>query len=435
MTVITSDTFTRWRRNPASFIEEVLVNPETGRAFELLPAERIFIRHAFAIGDDGRLVYWEWVFSAPKKSGKTGFAALMQITTLFLFGGRYAEGFALANDLEQSVGRVFEACRRILASSPLLVNEVKIIADKITFIATGSTITPLASDAASAAGGHPTISTFDELHGYVSENSRRLFEEMVPVPTRKISARLTVTYCGYSGESQLLEDLYKRGMAQPLIGTDLRAGDGILFFWSHVPIAPWQDEAWISQMRRSLRPSQFARMILNEWTSSESSFIPIETWDACVDPNLRSVVKDRYLNVWCAVDASTKRDSTALCAVTWSAKDQQVRLVSHQIFQPTPENPLDFEATIEATLLDWKNRFNVVAVYFDPMQMVASSQRLAKEGLAMVEFIQSISRLTEACQNLYDLIRGRNITSYPARIFGWPSVAPPRSKAVAGGTL
>jgi hypothetical protein len=263
-----SDHFTRWRADPAKFIEEILVNPETGKTFVLLPAERIFIKYAFMLGDDGRLLYWELVFSAPKKSGKTGFAALMLITMLFLFGGRYGEGFALANDLEQSVGRVFEACKRILASSPLLVNEVKMTADKITFTSTHATIIAMASDAASAAGGHPTISTFDELFGYVSERSRRLFEEMTPVPTRKISARLTVTYCGYSGESELLEDLYKRGMQQPLVGPDLRAGDGMLFFWSHVPIAPWQTDAWLNQQRRART--------------------------------------DRYLSVWVGVDARQK---------------------------------------------------------------------------------------------------------------------------------
>ena len=48
--------------------------------------------------DDGRLLYPEQVFGAPKKTGKTGFAALHMLTTILLFGGRFAEGYALAND-------------------------------------------------------------------------------------------------------------------------------------------------------------------------------------------------------------------------------------------------------------------------------------------------------------------------------------------------
>jgi phage terminase large subunit-like protein len=414
VSTFTTKAFDRWRASPCNFIEEVLVDFETNKPFVLLPAQRIFIEKAFTIGSNGNLVFTEWVFAAPKKSGKTGLAAILTITTLVLFGGRFGEAYALANDYEQAQSRVFEGIKRIIAASPLLANEVKVTNDRITFNGTGAIIMPLASDAASAAGGHPVISSLDELLAYTSERSRRLFDEMVPTPTKKINARLTVTYAGFSGESQLLEDLYKRGMAQPEIAPDLRAGDGILMFWSHKPIAKWQDDAWLADGRRMLRPSQSARMYENRWVSGETSFIPIEAWDACIDPNLRSVVKDKYLSVWCAVDASTKRDSTALCAVAWSAKDQQVRLVTHQIFQPTPEKPLDFEATIEATLLDWQNRFNVVDVYYDPMQMVASSQRLAKEGMRMSEFTQTIPNLTEACQNLYDIIRGRNITAYPS---------------------
>jgi hypothetical protein len=44
-----------WRADPAKFIREVLVNPETGRRFELFPAQNEFLRRAFTIGPDGRL--------------------------------------------------------------------------------------------------------------------------------------------------------------------------------------------------------------------------------------------------------------------------------------------------------------------------------------------------------------------------------------------
>ena len=54
---------------------------------------------------------------------------------------------------------------------------------------------------------------------------------MITSPTRKISCRLTVSYAGFAGESVLLEELYKRGMALPEIGPALHAGDGMLFAW------------------------------------------------------------------------------------------------------------------------------------------------------------------------------------------------------------
>ena len=68
-------TLQRWRSDPISFVEEVLHDPETGKPFVLLDAEREFMRHAFALDDDGRLLYPEQCYGAPKKSGKTTLAA------------------------------------------------------------------------------------------------------------------------------------------------------------------------------------------------------------------------------------------------------------------------------------------------------------------------------------------------------------------------
>jgi len=117
---------------------------------------------------------------------------------------------------------VFQAILRIIEASPLLRGSMlNITASKIQFTSTGATITAIASDYAGAAGSNPTISVFDELWAYTSERSMRLWDEMVPVPTRKISVRLTVTYAGFTGESKLLEDLYKRGIQGEQIAPDL----------------------------------------------------------------------------------------------------------------------------------------------------------------------------------------------------------------------
>ena len=404
----------RWRAEPQRFIAEVLRDPETNRSFELLPAEQAFLAHMFATDDDGRLKYPELVYSSIKKSGKTTFAAITTIVIVLLFGGRYSEGYVVANDLEQAVSRVFEMIRRIVEASPLLAAEAKVTADKITFVTTGATITALASDYASAAGGHPTIAVFDELWGYTSERSRRLWDELVPVPTRKISCRLVVSYAGFEGESALLYELQQRGLSQPTIGTDLHTGDGLLMFWSHDPIAPWQDDKWLAQMRRSLRPNQYLRMIENRFVTTESTFVDMAAFDRCVDPQLTAIVSDQTLPIFVGVDASVKHDSTAIVAVTFDQPSQRVRVVFHRVFQPTPDVPLDFEAAVEATLIDLGKRFAVRRILFDPYQMQATAQRLTRAGLPIKEFPQSVPNLTAASQNLYELISGGNLAVYPS---------------------
>ena len=130
---ISQQALARWRRKPCAFIEEVLFDPETGKPFKLLDAEREFLEHAFVIGDDGRLLFPEQVYAAPKKSGKTGYAALHTLTTVLLFGGSYAEGYCLANDLEQATSRVFQAIKRIVEASPLLTGNAEVTRDRIAF--------------------------------------------------------------------------------------------------------------------------------------------------------------------------------------------------------------------------------------------------------------------------------------------------------------
>jgi phage terminase large subunit-like protein len=400
-------------RDPVAFIETTLVNPETGQPFVLTDAERLFLRHAFALTPDGRLRYPELVFSGPKKSGKTAFAAMCQLYVICALGGRFAEGYCAANDFEQSQGRVFQAIARIVEASPLLSGDAVVTANKITFLATGSTITAIASDYAGAAGANPTITTFDELWGYTSERAHRLWDEMVPPPTRRIACRLTVTYAGFEGESELLESIYKRGVAGELIAPDLYAAGGLLMFWTHRLTAPWQTEEWREQMREQHRPNAYLRQIENRWVTTESTFVDMAWWDACVDPAAAPVIADRRLPVWVGVDASMKRDSTAIVACAYDRDSKKVRLVWHRVFQPTRAEPLDFDATIGATVEDLASRFDLREVRFDPWQMQAVSQRLTGRRVPMVEFNQTVPNLTEASTNLYDLIKGRNLVAYP----------------------
>jgi hypothetical protein len=121
------------------------------------------------------------------------------------------------------------------------------------------------------------------------------------------------------------------------------------------------------------------------------------------------------LPIYVGIDASIKHDSTAIVAVHWDKKAQHARLIWHRIYQPSPDDRLDFEATVEATLLDLHKRFRVRKVLFDPYQMHASAQRLARAGLGprrMEEFPQTQSNLTEASQTLYETIKSANITAY-----------------------
>src|SRR6516165_378581 len=68
------------------------------------------------------------------------------------------------------------------------------------------------------------------------------------------------------------------------------------------------------EMREQLRPNAYLRLIENRWVTTESSFVDLTWWDACTDPDTSPQLGDRELPVWVGIDASTKRDSTAIVA-------------------------------------------------------------------------------------------------------------------------
>jgi phage terminase large subunit-like protein len=396
----------------ADFIESMLINPETGRPFELTDAERLFLKHAFELKPDGRALYPELVFGAPKKSGKTALAAMVLLYTVRVLGSRFGEGYVLSNSREQAANRVFQPAARIVQASPAFDGDAKATQEKITFASTGATLQAISAEYSTAAGANPVLSCFDELWAYSTELDTRLWDEMVPPPTKPKSWRLTTSYAGFVGESKVLEALYNRGLKGEEIAPDLYAQPGMLMYWTHDFSAPWQDDAWREQMREQLRPNAYLRLIENRWVTTESTFVDMEWWDDCVDSAVSPVLEDRSVAAWVGVDASVKHDSTAVVACGYDKDTKKVRLLWHRIFQPSPDDPLDFEATIEQTVKRLAYRFRLREVRYDPWQMQAVAQRLVGAGLPMVEFNQTVGNLTEASQNLYELIKARNLVVY-----------------------
>ena len=226
-----------------------------------------------------------------------------------------------------------------------------------------------------------------------------------------MSVRLTTTYAGFEGESVLLEDLYKRGLKGQQMTPGLYRQPGMLMFWSHEPVAPWQTEEWLDQMRQQLRKSAYLRMIENRFTAGESEFIPIEWWDRAATG--APIVLDRSAEVVLGVDAGLKRDTAAVVVCTYDHPSGRVQLVNHRIFHPSVEDPLDLEGTLEATVLDYANRFHVMACLYDPWQFARSAQTLARQGVPMQEYPQTVPNLTAMSMNLFELLKGGNLIAYP----------------------
>lgn len=162
-----------------------------------------------------------------------------------------------------------------------------------------TTIQALSNDFAGEAGANQGWSSFTELWAFTSESSRRLWEELTPVPTRRNSVRFVDTPAGFEGESDLLWQLYLLGIDKAehphgqgerihadlpiFVNRDAR----VFLYWDHEPRMPWQTPAYYAAQKRTLRPSTYLRLHENRWTSGVSSLITAELWDPNVDRDHR----------------------------------------------------------------------------------------------------------------------------------------------------
>jgi phage terminase large subunit-like protein len=415
-----------------AFLDDCLPRNELGQPWRLLDHQRTILNAAFTFDRDGRLAWDTILYSCSKKSGKTALNAAVTLWWAFTQEAPN-ELLVIANDLEQAQARVFKALVGLLQHNPDLARSAEVLTSKIT-LSNGTTITALASEYAGAAGSNHGLTSWDELWGYTSESSRRLWEELTPVPTRRNSIRFITTYAGWEGESELLHSLYKlgvgpeehpEGQGEPLLPVSglrrfltkpfplyANREARLLSYWDHEPRMPWQTPAYYGTQRRTLRPNTYLRLHENRWATTESTFLTPELWDACVDRDRTPLLPTTEHPLFVGVDASTKHDSSAVVAVRWDG--ERLALAQHRIWRPSPEHPLDLEATIESYLRELHARYRVKAIVCDPYQLHRSITTLASAGLPIREFPQTVDRTTRMGQALFDLLTGRNLSLYSA---------------------
>jgi phage terminase large subunit-like protein len=412
-----------WAQSEAGFYI-----PETKAPIQLAPHQADILRHILTPGDDGRLPYSEVVYSCPKKSGKTTIAALvMEYFGLFIEAPN--EVYSCANDLEQAQSRAFKA----LAQSVRLNRHLGKRADPQTravHFDNGTSVWALASDYAGAAGSNHGLSVFDELWAYVSERSRRLWDEMTPPPTRKLAMRFTTTYAGYTGESELLEGLYDKGAAGEIIPelAHIENGEGqpacrrngkLFVYWDHElkyhPGLTMTPAEYHQEQRSNLRPLAYLRLHENRFTTNETSFVTPDQWEACYAADLRALSDGDERRLVLGADASTHRDSTALVGVTYNRELKTVDVLYCKVWRPAAtmvgKPTIDLDLTIKSEIQRLNTKHHVGGVLYDPYQLHSIAMGLRQAGVRMVEMPQTNQRV-EADQALYDAIVGRTLRHY-----------------------
>lgn len=383
-----------------------MVIHETNAPLVLHPEQAAVLRAMSARDDAGNFRYSTWVYSAPKKSGKTTVCAGIALWQAWRIP--HGDIYLIGNDLNQADNRMAEAIRFAVEHDPAHAGRYKIRRLDVE-LDNGTVIHAIPVDPHGEAGMNPTGIFYTEAWGAKTEKHKLLWTEAALSPTRAGQAfTLVESYAGHVGEAPILEPLYKsiiqNGIPDPQ-APELFTRGGMIGYWCTRHIQEWQlnetGRRYYADEEDKLTPSEFRRLHYNEWGTSENAFVPADWWDRC-----QGIVQPAGNNIMVlSVDAGVSSDCFAIIGVTRANDVVHINIV--RIWKPEGK-PLDF-AEPEAELKRLIATHQVYCVVYDAYQLHDMMTRIRKEtGVFVDDFNQGARRL-EADKQLYDMIREQRI--------------------------
>jgi phage terminase large subunit-like protein len=397
-----------------------------GRAGELIEIrgwQNMLLRNLLAQRPDGRLSHRQALIGLARKNAKSTLGAgvaLDQVT----FGSPGSEIYSCAGDREQA-RIVFGTARRMVEMDPELSSRLKLYRDTIEHPATGSIYKVLSAEAYSKEGLNPSLVIFDEVH---VQPNRELWDVMaLAMGARPEPLMVGITTAGArfdtSGQESLCYGLYQYG--KRVVSGELDDPSFFFAWWE-----PRHEDAdhRLPEVQREANPGfgdivgeeDFATTVLrtpeaefrtkrcNQWVSSATAWLPSGAWDDCGPPHGEPIPDGT--EVCLGFDGSFNNDSTALVVVSCGE-------IPHVDVVECWEKPgeagqdwavpiLDVEAKIREACRKWQVR----EIVCDPFRWARTYQILEDEGLPIVEYPQSPSRMTPATQRFYEAVMNHGLT-------------------------
>lgn len=358
-----------------------------------------------------RLRYRRALVGLPRKNGKSLMMSALGVYSM-IAGEAGGEIYAVANDRQQA-RIIFNEAKQQIQNSPLLNSEAKIYRDAIEMPRFGSVFRVLSSEVKGLAGLNPSVSLIDEIWG--QSNSDLLDQMQLGSGNRIEPISISITTAGYDLDSPAGQ-MYQYGKQ---VAAGEVADESFGFYWWEAPadcdlkdrkarlIAnPNLAEGLLSHedfdaaVKQSSETS-VRRWRLNQWVRSQESWLPEGAWAQCVAPEIQL---DPDLPVWVGIDMALKRDTIGICI----AQPQGERcVVRAKIWNPEIDG-IDI-AGVEAHLREIHNTYEVREFVYDPAFFERSAEALSDEGMNLVTFPQSASRMIPACGNAYEMIVAKKI--------------------------
>jgi phage terminase large subunit-like protein len=403
----------------------VLTNAEwTGQPFVLLPWQRRTLLRLFETDAEGRRIYRRALIGIPRKNGKTELAAALALYLVAADGEPSAEVYCAASSEDQAK-LVFEAARRMVEMGPLR-DVFEVGAERLTLKEDRYSFLQRLSSRGSSWHGlniHGVI--LDELHTWTTDQQSELWAALTTASAaRRQPMQVAITTAGEDLKHSRCGHLYRLGRA---VEAGKQEAPGFYFEWWEAPDhldyrdpAAWRAanpslgvtvrEEHLRDELGSCSEADFRRLHLNQWVQASQKWLPPGAWEACIgDARLEPGAP-----TWAGWDASTKYDSSAIVAVQVDAEGRFV--VQARVWS----RPLDLSG---APLADWRMplgemgeylrslavRYDLRGVAYDPAFVSWAAADLEAEGLPMIEWPQSDSRMVPATRLAYELVVQRRL--------------------------
>ena len=401
------------------------VGGSAGSPIVLRPWQDQMIGRLLARRPDGLLRHRQALIGVPRKNGKSAIGAGIALFGL-AFGPSGGEVYSCAADKEQA-RIVFGTAKRMIEMEPQFAGAFKPYRDAIECLSNGSVYRVLSAEAFTKEGLNPHLVLFDEVH---AQPNRELWDVMALATGARLEPLLVgITTAGVKTDSTGNDSLC---YAMWQYGCRVAAGEiddpSYYFEWWGAPEgADHKDEAvWAAAnpgyddivsaddfKAAVLRTpeAEFRTKRLNQWVSTATAWLPAGTWEACKDD---SIAIPDGAEVCLGFDGSYNNDSTALTVVSCPIdEDDKPHVDVVDAWERPSDAGQDWKVPIldvEAAIRNACRRWQVREIVCDPARWARTYEVLEDEGLPVVEFPQSPTRMVPATQRFYEAVLNRTIT-------------------------
>jgi phage terminase large subunit-like protein len=353
------------------------------------------------------------VVSMPRGQGKSTLSAGLALWALH-DDEHSPQVPVVATTLQQAIRTVYDTARRMNDCSPELeertISYSAIGATRLHVPWNNGTLLPLPADPDGLQGLDPSFAVVDEV-GFVDQPMWDAMTLASGKRPRSLVLGIGTPNVERAGAMFELRTRHLEGVEMPGFryiefaadqGCDLHDRDQWRQANPAIGAGFLDEEALASAVATSPEAS-FRVYRLGQWELAGEGWLPVGAFDAC---RRRDVSLDPHgAPVFVGLDMALKHDTTAVVAVQQQG-DRYAAVA--RVFDPD-RSTVEI-AAIEQHLRHLHRTFNVVEVAYDPAYFERSAQALADEGLPMLEFPQSATRMVPACQHAYELIATRQVS-------------------------